>query len=156
MKWLLKLANNIEEILSVILFTIMTVLIFLQILFREFAEFSLDWTEELGRYSFIWLVYISASLAVKHNRHLRIEVVEVLLPKKLSKWYTVFGYTIWLVFSLFMVKEGFYVAQHILVSGQTSPSVGLTMGYVYMIIPIGFTLISIRILQFIIRKIRFE
>lgn len=153
MKVLRWLDEHFEEALSVILFTLMTVLIFLQIIFREFANFSLDWTEELGRYTFIWLVYISASLATKNNRHLRVEFIETILPKRASKWYSVFGHTIWLAFSLYMVKVGYDVAFHILDSGQTSPSVGLTMGYVYMIVPIGFALASIRISQLIVKKI---
>lgn len=148
------LDNYFEEFLSVILFTLMTGLIFLQILFREFATFSLDWTEELGRYTFIWLVYISASLAAKNNRHLRVEFIRTVLPKKASKWYTLFGYFIWLLFTLYMVMEGYNVASKVLYSGQTSPSIGLTMGYVYMIIPFGFGLISIRIIQLMVKKYR--
>lgn len=156
MKVLRWLDNHFEELLSVILFTLMTILISLQIIFRELADFSLDWTEELGRYTFIWLVYISASLAVKNKRHLRVEFVETILPKKASKWYSLFGQSIWLAFSLYMVMEGYNVASHVLDSGQTSPSVGLTMGYVYMIVPIGFGLMSIRILQLMIKKFRDE
>jgi len=156
MKLLLWLNKNLEEVISIILFIVMTTLIFLQILFREFADFALDWTEELGRYSFIWLVYFSASLAVKHNRHLKIEFIETILPNKISKWYSVLAQIVWLAFSLIMVKEGYSVAMNILNSGQTSASVGLTMGYVYMIVPIGFGLMSFRILQHMIHKIRFE
>lgn len=154
MKWLNWLNHHFEEILSVIFFTLMTIFIFLQIIFRELANFALDWTEELGRYTFIWLVYISASLAVKYNRHLRIEFIETILPDKISKWYALSAQFVWLLFSLLMVKEGFFVAKHILLSGQTSPSVGLTMGWVYMIIPAGFTLMSIRILQLMIQKLK--
>ena len=156
MNLLRKLNDHFEEVFSVILFTLMTVLIFLQIVFREFATFSLDWTEELGRYTFIWLVYISASLAVKHGRRLKVEFFETILPEKISKWYSLLAMLIWLLFSLMMVKEGYFVANHILVSGQTSPSVGLTLGYVYMIIPFGFILISFRILQTMIHKYRNE
>ncbi len=154
MAFLRKIDEHFEEYLSVLLFSLMTVLIFLQIIFRFLLNASLDWTEELGRYTFIWLVYLSASLAVKRNRHIRVEIVEKLLPRKSSKWFGFLAELIWLLFSLTMVKQGYLVAKMNLQMGQNSPSLYLPMGLVYAIIPIGFGLISLRVLQKIILRFK--
>ncbi|MEB3103888.1 TRAP transporter small permease [Ferviditalea candida] len=154
MRLLRKIDEHFEEYLSVILFSLMTLLIFLQIIFRFLLNASLDWTEELARYSFVWLVYLSASLGVKKNRHIRVELVEKLLPQKASKWFGFLAELIWLLFSLTMVKQGYLVAKMNLETGQNSPSLNLPMGFVYAIIPIGFGLISLRVLQKIILRFR--
>lgn len=154
MLWLKKLDEQFEECIAVFLFTLMVIVIFLQVLFRFVLNFALDWTEEMARYSFIMLVYISASIAVKRNRHLRTEAIKHYLPSTLSKLYGVLSDTIWLLFTLFMIKTGFTMAMTILATGQKSPVLHLTMGYLYMIVPVGFFLMSVRILQQLIRKLK--
>jgi|SRR5690625_4235590 len=151
MKLLRKLEENTEEWIAVILFSIMVILVFVQIIFRFVLNFSLDWTEEMARFTFISLVYISASIAVKNNKHLRTQAIFEFLPKKISKYLLLLSNVIWLTFTLFMVKFGYDTVVQILSSAQRSPVLHLKMGYVYMIIPVGFALISIRIIQYIIK-----
>jgi len=149
-----KIEAHFEEYLSVFLLSLMTILIFLQIIFRFVLNLSLDWTEEIARYTFVWLVYMSASLAVKSNSHIRVEAVEKLLPKTPSKWFGFLAELVWLLFTLTMVKQGYIVAMKNWVMGQTSPAVHFPMGVIYSIIPIGFTLISLRIIQRMVKRFR--
>jgi TRAP-type C4-dicarboxylate transport system permease small subunit len=154
MQWIRKLDQNFEEVLAVILFTLMVVLTFSQVLSRFVFDVSLAWSEELSRYTFIWLVYISAAMAVKHRRHIRVEIAEKLLPRKVSKWVGFVSDLAWLAFTLYLVVAGADVASHILSMGQTSPAVQLSMGVVYLIIPIGFALMSLRIIQNIFKRLK--
>lgn len=154
MKWLKQLDNNFEEWISFVLFSLMVIVIFLQVIFRFFLNYSLDWTEELSRYTFITLVYFSAAVAVKRNRHLRTESLVQALPKKVKKWINIFSDVIWLAFTVLMIKLSFNATMTILETGQQSPVLNVVMGYVYAVVPIGFTLMSLRIIQQIIKKIR--
>ena len=105
--WILrKIETHLEEYFSVFLLALMTILIFLQIIFRFVLNLSLDWTEEVARYTFVWLVYMSASLGVKHSSHIRVELVEKLLPKTPSKWFGFLAELIWLLFTITMIKQG--------------------------------------------------
>ncbi len=154
MKWWRKLDNNFEEWISFFLFALLVVLIFLQVAFRFILNFSLDWTEEMSRYTFITLVYASAIVAVKRNRHLRTEGLVQALPKDIKKWVSIFSDVIWLAFTLLMIRLSYTAAMTVLASGQVSPVLNVTMGYMYAVVPIGFTLMSLRILQRVIRKIK--
>ena len=61
--------NKLEESLAVFLFALMLIFGFFQIASRfGIIPIPLDWTEELSRYAFIALVYISASLGIAHKR----------------------------------------------------------------------------------------
>ena len=154
MKWLKQLDNNFEEWISFVLFSLMVIVIFLQVIFRFFLNYSLDWTEELSRYTFITLVYFSAAVAVKRNRHLRTESLVQALPKKVKKWINIFSDVIWLAFTVLMIKLSFNATMTILETGQQSPVLKVAMGYVYAVVPIGFILMSLRIIQQIIKKIK--
>ena len=51
--------ENLEKMICMILLTVMTVIISLQVLIRltaKYTNISLAWTEEMGRYLFIWLI----------------------------------------------------------------------------------------------------
>lgn len=154
MKWLKKLDDNFEEWLSFFLFALLVVLIFLQVAFRFILNFSLDWTEEMSRYTFITLVYASATVAVKRNKHLRTEGLVQALPKNVKKWVNIFSDVIWLAFTILMIRLSYTATMTVLVSGQASPVLNVTMGYIYAVVPIGFTLMSFRIIQQIIRKVK--
>ena len=134
MKTLKKILNNLEEYVAIVLFAAMVILIFLQIIFRFVFNFSLSWTEELARYTFVFLVYISASIAVKRGRHLKVEAL------------------LWIVFNAIMVVVGFQMASEIFTTGQSSPVLSLPMGMVYMIIPVCYLLIEIRVLQSVAKE----
>ncbi|WP_368234423.1 TRAP transporter small permease [Anaerotruncus rubiinfantis] len=152
MKTLKKILNNLEEYVAIVLFAAMVILIFLQIIFRFVFNFSLSWTEELARYTFVFLVYISASIAVKRGRHLKVEALQALLPAKISFCLWVLANLIWIVFNAIMVVVGFQMASEIFATGQSSPVLSLPMGMVYMIIPVCYLLIEIRVLQSVAKE----
>ena len=45
----------------------------------------LAWTEELSRYLFILLVYVGASAAAGEGKHVRVEIIDSVLPAKATK-----------------------------------------------------------------------
>ncbi|WP_085505763.1 TRAP transporter small permease [Thalassobacillus devorans] len=142
-----KIDQHLEEYLSLILFSVMVLLVSAQIFSRFIFNFSLGWSEELARYTFIWFVYISISLAAKHNRHLRIEVGLNFLTKRFGNAVLHFTDLCWLSFNLLMVVYGAKMVQQLMNSIQVSAVTEINMGYVYLIIPIGFGLMSLRIIQ---------
>lgn len=58
-------------------------LVFTSIVLRTTIGYSLMWAEEIARYSFIWVVYIGASVALIKKQHLRVDFVTSRLPAKL-------------------------------------------------------------------------
>ncbi|KUO53349.1 MAG: hypothetical protein APF76_08900 [Desulfitibacter sp. BRH_c19] len=147
----LKLLDKyLEEASCVVIFATMTTLTFFQVLSRFLLNYSLSWSEELARFCFVWLVYLAASMAIKHRRHIRVQIAEIFLPVKAAAWLGLVSDCIWLFLTSVMTVQGKNVAMMILGHGQTSPAVGLTMGYVYAAIPIGFALMSVRLVQQVI------
>ncbi|HYK72276.1 MAG TPA: TRAP transporter small permease [Pseudoneobacillus sp.] len=154
MSVLKKIDRYFEESLVVVLFTAMVLLTFAQVLSRFVFNLSLGWSEEVSRYVFVWLIYLSAAMAAKHRRHIRVEVIDTLLPRAISKWFGVFADLLWVGFTLYVHFYGYEMVLMVTAHGQLSPAVQLPMGFVYSIIPIGFVLIAIRVLQGIVARFR--
>ncbi|MDW7673274.1 MAG: TRAP transporter small permease [Bacillota bacterium] len=147
MKLLRLIDKYLEEAMCVVIFGVMSILTFAQVLSRFVFNFSLSWSEELARFSFVWLVYLAASMAIKHRRHIRVQVAEIFLPLKAAAWTGIISDAIWLGLTIIMTVQGQKVAALLLSHGQTSPAVSLVMGHVYTAIPLGFGLMSIRLVQ---------
>lgn len=52
---------------------VMTVMIFMQVVYRYVLADSLSWSEELARYMFIWSVAMGSALALKTRSHIGVE-----------------------------------------------------------------------------------
>ncbi|MDN2565513.1 TRAP transporter small permease [Aquibium sp. A9E412] len=52
-----------------------TFLVALQVILRTFFNAPLAWTEELGRYLFVWAVYLGVVAATLRNSHIRVTFV---------------------------------------------------------------------------------
>ncbi|MGE6204698.1 TRAP transporter small permease [Guptibacillus hwajinpoensis] len=138
--------RRLEEFLLVVFSTLMVSVIFLQVVMRVTGN-SLSWSEELGRYSFIWLVYIGISYGVKKQRHIKVEVMLLLLKEKGKLIVAMIANSLFFVFCLYVVFYGYDIANQLLSFGQKSPALHIPMGAVYMATPIGFGLSAIRLLQ---------
>lgn len=154
MKVLRFLDENIEKILCVVLLAAMSILIVVQVFFRYALNNSLSWTEELSRYMFIWLIYIGISYGVKMDKHICVDAVYAIMPKKAQPIYALFGIIGFLIFACFAVYFGLQVVSSIAATGQISTGAHIPMQYIYMAPVVGMTLTAIRLIQHIVSAVK--
>ena len=79
--------NKAEDICLVAMFAAMVAAIFLQIIMRFVFNNSLSWSEELGKFIFVWISWLGISIGERRREHIRI----TLIVDKLSvKWKKIF------------------------------------------------------------------
>lgn len=155
LRLLKRIFDNLEEYLLVFAFGSMVVYIFMQILFRYIFNLPLAWSEELARFTFVWLIYLGASLAVKRKRHLRVDAALLLYPKVIRPYVTLLGDLLFLFFAIVIAKETATLIHAItFVRPQVSPAMQIPMGLAYLAVPISFGLMIIRIVQNIVSFFR--
>lgn len=152
---MLRLLNQrLEEVLITTLLTIMSIVIIFQVFMRYAMGASLSWSEELARYSFIWMVYIGTSYAVRCNRHLSVDAINLMFNEKGRFVVGLVSDLLFLAFAAVISLNGWSVVERVAKSGQSSASMELPMFVVYAAMPTGFTLLCFRLLQNISTKIR--
>lgn len=149
MKVLRWLDSHIEEVFLIIFSAIMVIAIFLQVVMRQLDN-SLPWTEELARYCFIWLVYFGISYGVKKQRHIKVDILLLILPEKGKLLLNMLSNLLFLIFASFVIYYGYDISMKLLAWGQTSPANKIPMGIVYLATPIGMGLTSIRLIQHLV------
>lgn len=152
MKWL---DRHFEEFFLVFFSIIMVGSISLQVFMRFIVGSSLEWSEELARYCFIWLVYMGISYGVKKQRHIKVDVLLLLFKDKGKVALNFAANFIFLLFALFVVVYGSSIAVYILGWGQTSPALSIPMGLVYLAAPVGMGAAAIRLIQQMVKQYTF-
>lgn len=147
MKLLKLLDDKFEEYFLAATLSLSVVIIFAQIVMRYVFKASLSWSEELARYLFLWEIWLGASFAVKHNKHLRADVLKTVLPDKYKYFIELLSTVIWLGFAIFLANKSTFLVSRISSVGQLSAAMRLPMKYAYASVPAGCILMSIRLIQ---------
>lgn len=146
--------QNIEEIICVLCLAIMSALIVMQVFFRYILNNSLSWSEELARYFFIWLIYIGISYGVKLDKHICVDAVYSVMPKRVKPYYALIGIIAFLIYSIVIVYFGVQVTFLIAKSGQISTGAHIPMQFVYAAPAVGMALTTIRLIEQLVHRIR--
>lgn len=154
MKLLKLLDEKLEEYIMVVMVVVMTTLIMVQVIMRYVFNNSLAWTEEMARYLFLWSIWLGASYGVKTKGHVRLTVLTSRLSEKAQNIIGVIVYFIWLLFVIFLVVKGYELVGKLIVSGQTSTALHLPMWIAYASVPVGCTLMTIRMIQLGIETVK--
>lgn len=138
--------DRIESYICRILLAVFVTLLFVQIVSRQFFSYSFTWIEELSVIMFVWFAYFGASYAARMAAHNRVTFHLNALSRPAARKVEALGDAFWIVFNVVFI---YYAIEFIsrlkpFVKAQT---LGWQMKYVYLVLPIAFTLMTIRILQ---------
>ncbi len=139
-----KLLNSVRKSLywiSVISMMVMLFIIFFQVITRYVFGHSFEWSEEIARFLFVWVVFLGSALIMGESGHLAVRM----LPERLKGKTVGFMLEIFInfcsyAFILLLIIQGGKMTQTM--SFQTAPALGISMSWVYSIIPIsGFLML---------------
>ncbi len=148
-----KVIKNIDEYSSIFMIVLMCTCITVQVFFRYFLDNSLDWAEELARYSFICSVFLGSSFAASEGRHLEINAIKFLAGKRIKFIINVFSTLVTLIFCLFLFIWGIKLVLFVKEIGQISTSLDFDMYILYAVVPISMFMMAIRTIVFFIKNI---
>lgn len=129
-----KINNVLKYVLFLFLFTSMVTL-FLQVIFRFVLDAPLSWTDELSRYLMVWITFIGASLAVRYNQLIKLEVLLTNMPANFKRIIAITAGIITFVFYGLLIYFGIKILATVNI--QKSPALHLSMAVPYAAIPVG-------------------
>lgn len=138
--------NNIEEYTCCLLLAVFVVLLFSQILLRQFFQYSIPWGDEVATYMFVWFAYLGAVVAAKMSAHNRVSFHFKFFPPIVRKISETIADMIWVAFNLYFVYLSYDFVFNKMNLFWKSQTTGIPMKYFYLILPIAFSLMTIRIL----------
>lgn len=136
--------EKVERTLLFALFAEVIIVGFLQVLFRFIVQSSLSWSEELMRFSFIWLTYLAASLGIMKGTHATVDIILENLPGGLHNTVKLIIELLTLGFCTTIFVCSLQVVGMQMARGQVSAAMGLPIWIPYggIVISFGFMVVQ--------------
>lgn len=114
---------------------VMLLLVFAQVITRYVFNYTPYFGEELARYLFVWVVFLSLPLVARYGGHMCIETLTSRVHGATLKLLNILADLFTIAFLSIMVWCGIQMV--IRTSYQTSPAMMIPMSWVYVVIPFG-------------------
>ncbi len=133
----------------ILLVSVMTIVVFLQVVYRYVLTQPLHWSEEMARYLFVWLSILGAALGLQRRGHFGLDLFYRMLPsreRRILEWiiYLLMGTVIFVI-----LFQGIKLVQKTI--PQESPAMAISMGWAYACLPVGATLMAIHLLAIFLK-----
>lgn len=135
-----------------LLMAAMVAVVSAQVWCRFVLNDPLAWSEEAGRYLFVWISFLGAAAGVRYQVHLGIDLLQKLLPERPYRLAVVLGNLMVQIFLVVIVWGGFKILE--IVQFQESASMHISMRYPYLAVPVGAVLMLINSLRVSVGVIR--
>lgn len=131
-----------EEAVAGTLLVVGLGLCFYGVVMRYIANQPQAWVEEVYKYCVIWGVLIGGAAALRHKKHIAVDLLYAVLPVRGKKAVNVLASVIGLVFSVVFLALSLQLVLRNHASGQVSMDVGIPLWIVYLVLPLTGLLLA--------------
>ena len=122
-------------------------IILVEVVRRYVFGASSPWGEMTARYAFVYLTYVAAAEAIRHRRHIRIDIVPSLLPPRARRWLQRYIDALILVLAAVVIYYSLELIRIQWTVGIVMTAADVNMAFAQAALPLGWTLIVIRVIQ---------
>lgn len=143
-----KILTTAEEAMMAFGLLSASLILFINIVMRYVFSAGLHWAEEFVRFAIMWIVFLgSSAVARQQEGHLSVSTLVDNVGPKTAKMITLLNYVLTIAFTGFMAVYGWELTMKFKKMGQLSPSLMLPVYLIYISIPLGGALMTIRFFQ---------
>jgi TRAP-type C4-dicarboxylate transport system permease small subunit len=139
----MNILKNIDLYIAMVAFMFVVLVTFLFVITRYFYSLSLPGLEEFTVIVFIWFLYFSMMYCMRKNAHIRVNIIDLLLPPKGRIVVSILANLILLSFNVSMI---IFSARLVYFNfgpyGAKSIILGIPDYTVYAVLPLSFSIFS--------------
>lgn len=144
--------NNLEEVVASGFIIITTSLVVLNVFLRYFMKTGLYWSEEVATICFVWSVFIGSAACYKRHKHIGVDMLVKKLPQGLRNIVIIIVDIILILLNGYITYIGIvYVSMSY---NKLTPVLGISSVYVSSSLILGFLLMTIYSVKFLIQDIK--
>lgn len=152
MKKALDVLEKIIEYMMVVLVFAFTALIFVQVVSRYVFNNTVTWSEQAGRYLFIWLVFLGLPILYRHGEHVGFTMVVEKMPRKVQSVIGIVVDLLVMMFAFFLLVQSIRFCGK--VANKTMIGLGLSQLYVHTCQPACAVLLIIFDSECIVNRVK--
>jgi tripartite ATP-independent transporter DctM subunit len=147
---LLSTASNVADqavrYIAVALMTLLVAVVALQVICRYLLQLSFVGSEEIATYTFVWLIFLGASVSFKERAHPVLTIFTDHLPSGLARPVEIFGLTCTVLFIGYLFVRGTSLV--LLVSTQRSQILEIPTSWIYAALPLSAAVTLLHLVEF--------
>mgnify|MGYP004445407095 FL=1 len=152
MKKLIKALNKTEEVVLVAMFALMVVIIFIQVIMRYVFQNSLYWSEELGKFLFIWISWLGISFGEKRGEHIKITLIVDKFSNKAQYIANIISEII--VIAICAVTVYYGITMVILQTTTNYAGIKISVDWGYLAVVVGCAIMMLRCIGMIVLSVK--
>jgi C4-dicarboxylate transporter DctQ subunit len=137
--------QNLERWISIFFIAFLAVILFVEVLFRYILYESVGWISEISGFMFVWFIYLSISYITGKDAHIRVQILDLFIPKHWIRYVDICLNFLWLAFNCLMIFYGIQLVLSVIRYPFRTPILDISMAIPYSIIPLAFGLMTIRL-----------
>jgi TRAP-type C4-dicarboxylate transport system permease small subunit len=141
--------NHVCEVALIIFLAGMTVVVFLEVIFRYVLHLPLFWTEELARYCLVWTSLLGAAVALKRGEHIAVTFFLERLPYGIGRGLSMVAQFSVAAILAVIIFGGIKLVM--ITSTQTSPALRIPMSFPYLSLPVSSAVMLFYVITSIIK-----
>ncbi len=131
-----------------------TLLMFINVIMRYLFRSGLPWSEEVVRYTIIWITFIGIAMCARKGKHVAIDLFLSLINKKMGLILLIIINITSIFFCILMTRYSIKLVWQVSSSSQVSPALGIPFYIIYLCMPLGFGLSVLRFTQNTLRLLK--
>jgi C4-dicarboxylate transporter, DctQ subunit len=147
MRGVLELLRRLESAAVAGLMLLMAAVYAFNVAVRELAPTyaaRFAWIEEACLFALAWVVFLGLGLALERGRHIAMTSLLERLARGVRRPVKLVIDLTGVVFSLYVAKLALDITLFVVRSGQASPTLDISTGWLYAAMPVGFVLLALR------------
>ena len=142
--------EKVSGAVCVICFVAMTMVAIMGVFFRYVMQSPFMWTEEVARYLMVWLGFTAINIAMRQDRHIKVEVLPKLVPAVAAKIIGYFVDALMVFFFFVLLKQGYLLMINNIMMASTFH---LSMSWILVAVPAAAALTLIQLFLRVIKNI---
>lgn len=143
----MKIINNIEEYIIVVIMAYMTVMNFVNVLARYVFSASFSFTEELTVTAFVWVTMLGIAIGFKRNAHLGMSFVVDQFHGKAKAVFVVLSAVMSFLFMGVLLIYGMEMVEGQITMASTTPVLGMPQYVQGLSIPVGAFFVLLHVIE---------
>jgi TRAP-type transport system small permease protein len=156
MNTIVRVLNKFDQVLAkgetvalILMVSAMTLVVFLQVVFRYALGRPLVWSEEMARYLFVWLSILGAALGVQKGGHFGLDLIQRTMPERGKQYLKILVHFLMGVVVVVILFQGITLVQMTWL--QESPAMSISMAWAYASLPVGAGLMIVHLLAALLK-----
>lgn len=130
--------GKLEEIVAGVFMVLMSVCTVGNVVARYVFNSPVAWAEEFARYAFVWVVFLGAVACTKQKRHIIIDAMIGVLPRRTRAWVLLFADLLIIGLMVTLVRYGWVLTT---MSTEPTSMMEIPQYLIYVAVPLSAFLV---------------